>query len=441
MARIAIASGYGCSLAWAARLQDEGVDVKVWQQDRNLKRIGEGIVPLAGTFEELYWFVKEGNMSREPSMMFFDASGMGEKADRVRKYGIAVAGGGEFCDKLEKDRLFGFNLAEEAGCQLPPHKQYGSLTESEQDSPEGEFYFKTDRYLEADATKGLQDAEHQKEYFQGIRERYGDKIKHILQTKIEGVPLSTARWWNGHDWTGPYEGTYEHKAFMDGDLGGSTGCSFNAVFFYRNDPPIAEELGWENLTQLFRKNDAPPGLYDINAVVTEDGEVYFLEWTPRLGYDSEMTSFRLMPSLADHLFNVANGREMPVPKGELAYSIRLSIPPYPWEYGELREKGTADGKLVRGVDGLWDKQFIGYQLRQDPKTGLVLAGPEGIVGLSLAVGDELSILHDTAFEYAKGLHKRGISALQFRSDGQTCIKEDAEKIQDAGHDIHEGMVK
>jgi phosphoribosylamine--glycine ligase len=440
MARIAIASKFSYILPWAARLQDEGHQVLVWNKSPGLKRVGENIVPLAGTFDHLYWWAKEGQLRREPTIVFFDATGMGDESDRARRYGLPVIGGGSFCDRLEEDRAFGFQVAEYVGCKLPPYKQFNTLTESLQNSPGGECYFKSDKYLTGDATKSLKDAQHQANYFDELRDNHGDTLKHIIQEKIEGVALSTARWWNGQDWVGPYEGTYEHKAFMNGDVGPGTGCSFNAVFFYPEDPPIAEQLGFERLTPIFRNNSAPPGIYDINAVVSEDGDAYFLEWTPRLGYDSELTSFRLIPDLGRHLFALAHGQDMPLPHGSIAYSIRLSVPPYPWEHGLLEDKGKSDGLRVNEADGLWQNRFVGIQLRQDTKRGLVVAGPEGCVGLSLAVGDSLSKLHESAQEYAEHLHTQGISGLQFRTDGGDCIKEDAEKVQESGHSIHQGLL-
>lgn len=440
MSRVGIVSGYSCSLAWWARLQDEGNEVRVWNKNTPTKRVGEGIVPLAGTFDEVYDFVKMGTIKHEPSLLFFDASGMGDLAERARRSGISVVGGGEFCDKLEDNREFGFKIAEEAGCQLPPYESFTSLKESIAKADDGEHFFKTDHYFDANATKMIKSKEHQIEYFKEFSDLHGDRVKHILQEKIEGVALSTARWFNGRDFVGPYEATYEHKAFMDGDLGGSTGCSFNAVFFHDQDPEIAQDLGWDNLTLTFRKNNAPPGLYDMNCIIAEDGQVYFLEWTPRLGYDSEMTSHRLFPSLSEHLFAMAEGRDMPTPKGDIAYSIRLSVGPYPFEHGTLDMKGCCDGQPITNTDGLWDKNFVGYQVRQDPKSGLCVAGPEGIVGLSLATGKSLEAVHDEAFEYAKDLHKEGINGLQFRTDGAKCIKEDAEKVKEAGHEVHPGLL-
>jgi hypothetical protein len=351
-------------------------------------------------------------------------------------------GGCGFADKLEKDRLFGFRIAEEAGAVLPPHQEFPTLSSSEgMGPPDSPFFFKSNRFLSSNATKCLEDAEHQKEYFADLREQHGDNIKHILQQKIEGVALSTARWWNGYNWTGPYQASYEHKAFMNDDIGGSTGCAFNAMFYHPSDPKIAEDLGWENLTGAFRKHDAAPGLYDINAVVDEDGQSYFLEWTPRLGYDSEPASQQNIPSLGDHLFALAEQRDIPLVSGDIVYSTRLSVPPYPWEHGKIGDPHGAVDAPVQNVDGLWEKHFIGYQLKADPQHGLAVASPEGIVGLAMAKGSKLSKVTEEATEYAKELHKRGVDALQFRTDGGKVIKEDAEKVQDAGHEIHPGLLK
>ena len=73
----------------------------------------------------------------------------------------------------------------------------------------------------------------------------------------KGADLSTARWWNGRAWIGPYELDIEKKRFMDGNLGKSTGCALNAIWFDA-DPRTAKELNWEALTEHFLQNEAPP---------------------------------------------------------------------------------------------------------------------------------------------------------------------------------------
>jgi len=446
--RFAIASGFGCALSWWARLQDEGHDVLVWIGEETStggpktmyshRSVGEGLVPRTDSWMELMAFAREPD-----TIMLFDSSGLGGLAEQARKAGITVVGGGKFCDRLEKDRGFGQEIAEQAGAQLPPYQEFGSFGEclNAARSMDKPMYFKSDRYVDSDATHGADTGEEMAEYLEGLIKKYGAHGKCILQEKIDGVPLSTARWWNGRDWVGPYQATYENKKFMNDNVGTATGCSFNVVWFYQHEPEIARQLGWDNLTEAFRKNNAPPGIYDINCIVAEDGTAYFLEWTPRLGYDSEMTSFRLLPDLGEFLHAVAYGHDVPEPYEELAYSVRLSIPPYPWEHGKKDEKGTADGTQLRGVDGLWDGNFIAYQVRLgEDQSCLEVAGPEALVGLTLAVGDELPALHKEVIDYAKKKLKVSGTSLQYRTDGERDCRKMAEKLVEAGYDIHMGLL-
>lgn len=439
--RVAVATTFGCGLSWWRRLVDEGHSVRVWIQPPSHKTVGDGLVEKSGTYDDLLSWAKEGALQREPTIMLFDSSGLGEKADAARRWGLSVVGGGSFCDRLEKDRVFGQKIAEKAGCRVPPYQEFGSISDCASAAKKlGEkgSYFKTDRYIDSDATHGADNGEQMHEYLSGLVRRVGGHGSCILQEKIPGVPLSTARWWNGQSWVGPYEGTYENKKLMNDDVGPSTGCSFNAVWFYEPEiPRIAELLGWEGLETDFRRQNAPPGLYDINAIVDEDGEAWYLEWTPRLGYDSELTSARLIPDLGAHLHAIATGRDMPPVYDELAYAVRIGIPPYPWEHGEKNEKGSADGVEIYGADGLWDKHFIGCCVRDDDAGELAAAGPEGLIGLSLATGESLEDLHDEVIDFAKTLRVPG---KMYRTDGAKDTAEQAEKLVQAGIEVHPGML-
>lgn len=438
--RIGIASYFGCGLSIWTRLQAEGHDVRVWIQPQSHKSIGEGIITHAGQFPELLAWCKDGARSGTPTLMLFDSSNLGDKADEARKAGLAVVGGGSFCDKLEKDRDFGFKIAREAGCNIPEFKEFPSISATMAWAKSQEIppvFWKTDKYLTGDTTHGAENSAELVEYLEGVQRDFGDRIKNIVQKKIDGTPLSTARWWNGKDWVGPYEGTYENKKFMNDDVGPSTGCSFNAVWFYdEEEPKIARLLGWEKLSDSFRKNEAPAGLYDINAVVDHEGEAWFLEWTPRFGYDSEPTSFRLIPDLGAHLYCVAYGHTPAEPSGSLAYALRLSVPPYPWEHGSKDDKGSAHGTRVLGVDGLWDGNFIGYCLRIGD-LGLECAGPEGVVGLSLAVGEDVEDLGQETLDYAKSLN---VAGLGYRTDGAKDCAEKGAELAAAGIDVHPGLL-
>jgi phosphoribosylamine-glycine ligase len=379
-------------------------------------------------------------------MLLFDSSGQlafDTLADEARAKGIPTACAGKFAYKLEKEREYGFAIAEEAGIWLPPYEEFGSFTEALKFAHELEdegSYFKSDRYVAADATHGASNGPEMVQYLEGLIEQYGGHGRCILQKKLEGVAYSTARWWNGMSWCGPYFGEYENKKFMNDNVGSATGCSFNAVWVYDETPKIAEMLQFENLAAIFRREKAPPGIYDINALVTDEGDAYFLEWTPRLGYDSETTAFRLYGNLGKHLYGVAAAGEMPEYSNALAYSIRLSVPPYPWEGARHEYKDVPVGAQVHGIDGFWDGHFIPYVIKLNDREQPVIASPEAIVGLSLAVGNDIEELHEACVEYAKDdLRVSGMS-LQYRTDGAKDCREAAEKLVTAGLDVHDGLL-
>ncbi len=438
--RVAVASRFGNGLSWWRRLADEGADVRVWIDPPSQKSVGDGLIEKAGAYETLLSWAKEGVLSGEPTLMLFDSISLGQRADAARRWGLPVVGGGAFMDRLEKDRAFGARIAAEAGTRIPPCEEFASIHDALsrcESAPLGPAYFKSDRYIDGDATHGAHDGEEMAQYLRDLIEQHGGHGRCVLQTRIEGVPFSTGRWWNGLAWVGPYEATYENKRLMNDDVGPSTGCALNAIWFYPDeDPYMAQALGWEGLTLPFRRAHAPPGLYDLNAIVDAQGDAWFLEFTSRLGYDSEPTSQRLIPNLSAHLFAVANGAQIEAPYDDLAYAVRLSIPPYPWEYGERSDEGSADGHRIGGADGIWDGNFIAYDVRMRDEA-LVSAGPEGIVGLTLAVGERLSDLHAEAMAFAKSL---SVAGLMYRTDGDRDCAQAAKRLAEAGVEVHPGLL-
>jgi phosphoribosylamine--glycine ligase len=406
-----------------------------------LSAVGEGLVQKFAGWGPLFEWAKAGHRAGEPTLVLFDSSGEGDKAEEAIRWGLRVIGGGKFMDRLEKDRGYGFKVAQDAGCLLPPYTEFKSFQEArnaaESIPDDVDVYWKSDRYLESDATHKAEGGKDLAEYLDGIIRQYGSHGSCMIQEKIEGAALSTARWWNGRAWVGPYEGTIEHKAAYNGDIGPATGCALNAIWFYDDlEPKIAEALGWENLTTAFLKAEAPMGLYDINAIIGDDGEAYFLEWTPRFGYDSEPTGFRLIENLSEWLWYVATGTGTgSINQQEIAYSIRLGVPPYPWEGGKKEHKHGSYGVPVRGIeesDDLWSDGFIGYQIGKS-EHGLYVASPEGLVGLAYGQGTSLESAHTQAEDVAQKLRKT--AGLSFRTDGAEVIAEDAERILAAGYEV------
>jgi phosphoribosylamine-glycine ligase len=430
---------YGWSTNLVARVIDEGHEALLYcwpgkPPTDGIIHVGDGLVPKEQDYEEWETWCKQPD-----TITVFCGSGQGKKADALRASGAIVLGAGEFCDKLELNRHFGTEIAESIGAEIPPFEEFESLSECHkwaQKLGDVEVYFKSDKFIDSDATYGAKGGEDLCDYLQHLRSKTGDRTKCIVQQKIEGVPVSTGQWWNGRAFIGPYATLLEHKKFLVGDIGPSTGCSLNALWF-SPESQIADQLGWKNLEPIFREHNAPPGFYDINAIIDKHGTAWYLEWTPRFGWDSEPTGFRLVSSLSGLFEAAALGTGEVGVSSDLAYATRLAVPPYPDEYGEWSDKHTCVGVPVQDVDGLWDGNFIAYSVMEG-QNGLVMATPDGIVGLTYAQGNDIEKQHDEAMEFAKSIRCPG---LMYRNDGAKVLMDDAKALDDAGINVHNGLLK
>jgi phosphoribosylamine---glycine ligase len=450
--RIAIASAFAYGVCFWRRLVDEGHEVMVWIGDPKTKRmnteartVGCGIVPRTDSWYALLAWAAAGVRARTPTLMFFDSSGLGERADEARKAGLHVIGGAKICDRLEKDRAFGAVIAQRAGCDLPPNQNFTTIDETLKaartlDRP---VYFKCDADLGCDTTHSADTPEELIEYLESFKREHGNNRANRLEEKIDGIAISTARWWNGRAFIGPYEGTFERKKLMSGEIGPATGCAFNAVWMYSADEPqMAEKLSFDALTESFLKYECPPGIYDINSVVS-DGEAYFLEFSPRIGYDADALALcTLYDDLGAWLWHVATGQGDGggIVMDEIAYSVRLGVPPYPFEHVKRDDEGAPTQLPIRGDTGsLWKPPFLAYELKYAEENGLCCATSDGVVGMSAAVGNSVEKLHHDTLQFAK--KRLRVPGLMYRHDGGECIVEDALRAEEEGiSDLPEALV-
>ncbi|MDE2102823.1 MAG: hypothetical protein KGL39_36600 [Patescibacteria group bacterium] len=435
--RFAFHSLDGDSLFYWARLVDEGHEVLVYIKNTPNKLVGDGIVKKTNNLMEWQsWGL------RDPKTVFvFDVTGSGELADSLRRRGALVVGGSKFMDRLEHDRAWGEGVAESLGITVPKCENFSSIPDAlrRAKSLDGEWVFKTDHYLEGAATYLAESGEDMAAYLTGLHKRFGNGGKCLLARKIPGVAISTCGWWNGHEFVYPLCGDIEHKKFLNDDLGPNTGCSFNVIWPYKGDrdsqPRVVKELKWDAVEAFFRHSQATPGLYDINALISdEDGEAYFLEWTPRFGYDSEPTTQRILTmELGEFFYKLATGelREAPFDPGKMAFGIRVTLPPYPYEWVEEKSgKRTCVGTPVLGADGLWDGFFVGMGVRET-KSDLEVASPTGIVSIGVTAGTDLAKMDKAVNDYLKDELK--VPNRQWRTDATPRIQEDQKRLAKLGY--------
>jgi phosphoribosylamine--glycine ligase len=415
---------------------EEGSDVLVFVKKDRKNRIGKGIVPLATSMEQaLAWAAQDPN-----TIYFFDQTSMGELADRLRAAGKLVLNGGSFQDRLELDRGWGTTIVEKAGVLTPPTHKFNSISETvaflktnpKQLHGDGGWAWKPDKDIGCEATLVAKDTQQVVDHVLHIKRRFSDNLKCILQERIEGVAVSTARWWNGKVWVGPFEATIENKKFLNDNLGLATGCSFNVVWFYWDDNPrIGDALQWNKLGDAFRKHNAPPGLYDINCILNDKG-AWFLEWTPRLGIDSEVTSQRGISNLSTFVENLMLSKEVDslFDRKKCYFDIRLSVPPYPNAIVSADGKEMAVGVPVKGVDGLSQGMFVTSCLAFEPDRGFYVADAFGLFGHIVCAGNSVKKTFETMYTWLKD--NLVVPDLQYRTDAAKVLQDDIDAMVKAG---------
>jgi phosphoribosylamine--glycine ligase len=432
--RVAYWTEEGVTLSWARRLLDEGTDVLVYTRKPHAKGNGEGIVPRATSVGQ--W---EAWGAQDPNTIWFcDCTDSGDYFDGLRKQGRLVVGGGSFMDRLENDRDYGLRFSAQNGIDVPPTKQFGSVraavdhmrSTTEQAVGDGGWAWKPNRNLGTAYSLCGEPDEVTRDCERMVIPKFGDRVAAVVQERVPGVALSTARWWNGKAWTGPYEGTIEDKAFMDGGIGPSTGCSLNTLWFYEDESPkIAQALRFEEMALEFRAKQAPPGIYDINAIVNERG-AFALEFTPRLGIDAELVSHRAFTSLTEVLERLATGGDIDdlVRIGTAYHAVRVSVMPYPCEDKKLADLNIPVGLPVGGLTSLWagDFAFAGLRFKDSQ---FEIADPYGFVGTTLALGRDV---HAAYRALKRSCEAIDVPGLQYRTDGADVVAEKVEEMAKAG---------
>jgi len=400
MGFIIISEG-GDGLGLALRLQKEGHSVSMFIKDPIADQRGEGLV--------------EKHKSPDyTNTLITDCTGSGSIIDSYISAGGRAFGGSQVADRLESDRKYASEVFKNAGIREPFSKRFTEwesaaefISEWDRDTklvfkPEGKFSGVVPSYVPHDNKELLEMLEHYKEVI-------GNETEFVLQEFVEGTCISSEAWVSKGHMLSPFNHTLERKQLMDGDLGPSGGCTGNVVWAcFEDSCPLCDNL---HALEAFLDSCQYTGCIDINTVVTKEGDIYALEFTPRFGYDAFPT---FLYGLFDGDFGEFVGAccrgdspELPLKNG-FAAGVRISIPPWPSE-----EFHAKSGLPIRGLRKSDFDKFYSYEvgLQED---SLVTSGGYGIIGVAIGYSEEGI---EEAFEEAyKVAEKIRIPDKQYRTD-------------------------
>lgn len=410
-------------MGFAARLAQEGHDVRMWIRNPDARSVGDGFVTKAGDFEDLFI-----DADTDTDCFIFDGSGNGVYADFLRLHNFGVIGGSVLADRLERDRSFGYLIMEDAGIKIPESRPFTSFDDAVQfveQNPDTRWVYKPSKQLgDLSPSHVSYDSEDLIEMLRGIESEVDlAEPQFELQAFEKGIAFSTELWFQSGELLPLSNHTLERKELMDGDIGPSGGCLGNVVWFCE-DCRVCRTV--KRLSRWAKENRFN-GMLDLNVIISErDGAIYGLEFTPRFGYDASPTLlFELLGGKLGRFFNdIAHERLVDIETHEgFAGAVRVTLPPWP------TEKYTAEaGVPIRGIDdGTLAKHTYWYNVKRADASNIVSAGAWGIVCLFTGHGGNPKSALARPLEAAKELKLKN---KQYRTDLAKRFEEDLDKLEE-----------
>lgn len=265
---------------------------KAKEQWEQYDKVGEGIVE---TFR-MDKIMKNREEYRDWYWVF-DGNHNVEENELLRKEGFKVVFGGEFCNKLENDREFGNEFAEECGLFSPDTHDFESFDDGIkflEENEESAFVFKPN-HCEENWMTYVPVAEDPinanlelREYMVAIEKI--DKVNegYILQKKVKGIEVNVEGFYMNGELVYAHANFENKKTGMD-DTGAASGCAFDVEFTIPNNCKLFQITVGKFNDRI--KEMKYTGFADANVIIGEFQDVYFLEFCWRWGYNSHCNLF------------------------------------------------------------------------------------------------------------------------------------------------------
>jgi len=299
----------GIDLAVIVKYQGHDVDVAIFNPLS--KDIGNGF----GVNKSIDYsqFVQRA-LQGDYDLVISDDVYMGKDSNLLRKNGVLVFGGSVDTDVWENNRFVGIEIMRQSGIEVPETVSFDSYSAAEAFLKErGGLWV-----LKGSGSEGLvkgktvvPKTEEELLWFVDAFKKECDDAKVILQCLLDGIEVAWSFWWNGDDVVGDAWMNFEHKRMFTGDMGPFCGEAGTMVV------AIDADFIRERFRGLFSwlRSSGYRGIFDMNTIVTEDGRIYGLEFTPRMGFPIMQCIVRQLlyggvEDVAEYIRSIASGEQV-----------------------------------------------------------------------------------------------------------------------------------
>jgi len=418
-------SGESFPIVW--RLRKEGVDAGIYIHSPHYRSNYKGILPsipvkdlkkaLKNTPLVIFDITRPNERTKQDIVLLKTfglksslPSVFGPIADKLRK-DHKVIGASMVTEELELDRHKGIDFARKAGFAIPEYYKFKTLKEGAKflKGRDDMWAFKPDDNKEFTYVE-----EFAGELLTKIINNRIIECKYVLQKKIEGSEISTEVWIGDQ---GPvhFNHTIESKRLMVGNLGPAIGSQSNTVWKCKDSGLLIDPL---KKMATYLKSKGYTGPCDANCIVK--GNIpYFLEWSPRFGYDAIYCLLTLLKGSLKDFFLQDFKADF---HSGYACSQRISIPPFPYANPRLLNDFAKDVSIM---NSLQRTPFCWFQDIYSDAGKIKCAGADGILGVVTARDENLEAAWGKVYSAINKL--KVCSYVQYRTD---AFKEHSKRIKE-----------
>jgi phosphoribosylamine--glycine ligase len=417
----------GCGMDIVLRAQEAGHEVRYWIE--NLHPVGTGCV--------------EKPREWKPSMEWAELVILTGNCDYPKGFdeyftkGYPIFGTNPAAAELELDRGKGQEILERYGVTTAPYQVVSSPDEAIQVILEtGKPYALKPWGGESDKSMTCVPKDMNEAIFHLVKwKKEGTFVGQLMmQEMVKGVEIGIAGYFGPGGWSSVYEESFEHKKFLNDDLGENTGEQGTVIRHVKDSKLFREVL--EPITDYLHLIHFV-GDCNVNCIVA-GGIPYPLEFTMRLGWPDACIRYEVFQGdPVEWMADLIYGRDSLKVKSDVAVGIVMTHGDYP--------KYKDDPKVWSGypIEGITDQNWkhLHFQQAMDGLAPRAVGGKVKNAAMMLTAGNyplvvtgsgsRVRLAKEKAYKVADEI--RWPSNVMYRTDIGDRLKDDLEELHKHGY--------